>query len=173
MCPEGSGEGDGVTEGVGEGLSEPDSRIPTSPEAVGVLGGSVLLSERALSGMTGPGIELISGVVESSAALRLEMCGMCGGPKSLNVREGTSRILRFDGVTEPEFLALCSCGLSFAVYSVSTPSGIITTNAVPTRTPMPIVDIRRSRDWEREKDRGKDPARKDLELGLVVALPGY
>lgn len=41
---------------------------------------------------------------------------------------------------------------------------MITIRAVPTRTPMPIVEIRRSRDGEREKESGKEPARKDLRL---------
>ena len=33
---------------------------------------------------------------------------------------------------------------------------------VPTKTPMPIVEIRRSCECERVKERGREPARKDL-----------
>lgn len=50
-----------------------------------------------------------------------------------------------------------------ALYSVSTPSGMMTIRAVPTKTPIPMVEIRRSRDWESEKDNGKEPARNDLQ----------
>jgi hypothetical protein len=42
------------------------------------------------------------------------------------------------------------------------PSGTITISAVPTRTPVPIAVVNRSCRWEREKERGKEPARKDL-----------
>ncbi len=54
------------------------------------------------------------------------------------------------------------CAESPALYKVSTPSGMITINAVPTKTPIPIVDINLSRDCESEKDRGREPARKEL-----------
>ena len=33
---------------------------------------------------------------------------------------------------------------------------------VPTSTPMPMVEMSRSWDWEREKESGREPARKDL-----------
>lgn len=33
---------------------------------------------------------------------------------------------------------------------------------VPTRTPMPMVEMSCNRDWESENDSGRDPARKDL-----------
>lgn len=51
---------------------------------------------------------------------------------------------------------------SLALYRVSTPSGIMTINDVPTRTPIPMVEINRSRDCERGKESGNEPARKDL-----------
>ena len=57
-----------------------------------------------------------------------------------------------------------------ALYRVSTPSGIITIRAVPTRTPMPIVDINLSRDCEREKESGKEPARKELQRCQIPIL---
>ena len=60
-------------------------------------------------------------------------------------------------------LRLCvSAEYSLALYNVSTPSGRITISAVPTRTPIPMVDIRRNLDCERVNDRGSDPAMKDL-----------
>ncbi|KAL8806465.1 MAG: hypothetical protein Q9200_005026, partial [Gallowayella weberi] len=46
---------------------------------------------------------------------------------------------------------------------VSTPSGMMTIKEVPTRTPIPIVEISWSRDCDIANDRGKEPARKDLE----------
>ena len=49
-----------------------------------------------------------------------------------------------------------------ARYNVSTPSGIMTINAVPMSTPMPIVEMSFNRDCERESVSGRDPARKDL-----------
>jgi hypothetical protein len=42
------------------------------------------------------------------------------------------------------------------------PSGIITINAVPTKTPVPIVDMMRSCRWESENDRGTEPATNEL-----------
>ena len=39
---------------------------------------------------------------------------------------------------------------------------MITTRDVPTKTPIPTVEMSRSRDWDREKDRGSEPARNDL-----------
>lgn len=57
---------------------------------------------------------------------------------------------------------MCECVDTPALYRVSTPSGMITIRAVPTRTPIPIVEISRSRDCDREKDSGREPARKDL-----------
>ena len=38
----------------------------------------------------------------------------------------------------------------------------MTINDVPTNTPIPIVEINRNRDCERGKERGNEPARKDL-----------
>lgn len=60
----------------------------------------------------------------------------------------------------------CVCVVALALYSVSTPSGMMTISDVPTKTPMPIVDIRRSRDWDRENERGRAPAKKDLEFNI-------
>lgn len=39
---------------------------------------------------------------------------------------------------------------------------MMTIRDVPTSTPMPIVEINRSRDCERGKDKGNEPAKKDL-----------
>ena len=39
---------------------------------------------------------------------------------------------------------------------------MITISAVPTRRPVPRVEIRRICLWEREKKSGSEPARKDL-----------
>ena len=60
-------------------------------------------------------------------------------------------------------LWVCECPESPALYKVSTPSGMITIKAVPTRTPIPMVDINLSRDWESEKDSGREPARNELQ----------
>lgn len=38
----------------------------------------------------------------------------------------------------------------------------MTIKDVPTSTPIPMVEINRSRDCERGKERGNEPARKDL-----------
>ena len=51
---------------------------------------------------------------------------------------------------------------SVELYRVSTPSGIMTISEVPTKTPMPKVEIRRNCDCDRVRDRGNRPARKDL-----------
>ena len=76
-----------------------------------------------------------------------------------------SNPIRSLGGAERSPLRRCACGEApLALYNVSTPSGMITIRAVPTKTPMPIVEIRRSRDGEREKESGKEPARKDLRL---------
>ncbi|KAL8648505.1 MAG: hypothetical protein Q9210_004945, partial [Variospora velana] len=55
---------------------------------------------------------------------------------------------------------------------VSTPSGMMTIREVPTRTPMPMVEMSCSRDWESEKDKGREPARKDLYIVSVKLLIG-
>jgi hypothetical protein len=39
---------------------------------------------------------------------------------------------------------------------------MMTIKDVPTKTPMPIVEIRRSWIGESEKERGREPARKEL-----------
>ena len=49
-----------------------------------------------------------------------------------------------------------------ALYNVSTPSGMMTMRDVPTNTPIPTVEINRSRDCERGKESGNEPARKEL-----------
>ena len=43
---------------------------------------------------------------------------------------------------------------------------MITINAVPTRTPVPIVDMTRSCRWESENDRGREPARNELVFSI-------
>lgn len=42
------------------------------------------------------------------------------------------------------------------------PSGMMTIRDVPTRIPTPMLDINRSWDCERLRDRGSAPAEKDL-----------
>jgi hypothetical protein len=42
------------------------------------------------------------------------------------------------------------------------PSGIITIKDVPTRTPMPIEDIKRSWEGDSVKASGNEPTTKDL-----------
>ena len=59
-------------------------------------------------------------------------------------------------------LRACACPKTLALYSVSTPSGIMTIKDVPTKTPMPMVETSRNRGCESEKDSGREPARKDL-----------
>lgn len=59
-------------------------------------------------------------------------------------------------------LRACAGAETVALYSVSTPSGMMTIKDVPTKTPMPMVETSRSRDCEREKESGKEPAKKDL-----------
>lgn len=39
---------------------------------------------------------------------------------------------------------------------------MMTIREVPTNTPIPMVETNRNRDWERGKERGSKPARKDL-----------
>jgi len=59
-------------------------------------------------------------------------------------------------------LLVCMCASVPDEYSASMPSGIITTKDVPTRTPIPIVEISRSCDEDKVMDNGNAPARKDL-----------
>ena len=69
------------------------------------------------------------------------------------------------GLENSEEIALRVClwlDTSPALYSVSTPSGMMTIRDVPTNTPIPTVEINRSRDCERGKERGNEPARKEL-----------
>jgi hypothetical protein len=54
------------------------------------------------------------------------------------------------------------CSEDPEVYTASIPSGIITIKLVPTRTPIPIVEINRSCDEERLMESGNAPARKEL-----------
>ena len=62
----------------------------------------------------------------------------------------------------------CGCGgiaagTDFGVlYMVSMPSGMMTIKLVPTRTPMPMVDMRRSCDCDKLTASGNIPAAKDL-----------
>lgn len=56
-------------------------------------------------------------------------------------------------------------GMAAELYMVSMPSGMMTTSAVPTSTPVPIVDMMRNCRCERENERGREPARNEL---LVV-----
>lgn len=49
---------------------------------------------------------------------------------------------------------------------------MMTIRDVPTSTPMPIVEIMRNLDCDKEKERGNEPARKDL-VQLADDLFGY
>lgn len=53
--------------------------------------------------------------------------------------------------------------LWLALYRVSTPSGIMTMSEVPTRTPIPIVEMNRNWEGFRENERGNSPARNELD----------
>jgi hypothetical protein len=65
----------------------------------------------------------------------------------------------------PKPLFVCNpCPADPEVYTASIPSGIITIKLVPTRTPIPIVDINRSCDEERDMESGNAPARKELDI---------
>lgn len=46
----------------------------------------------------------------------------------------------------------------------------MTIKDVPTSTPIPIVEINRSRDCERGKERGNEPARKDAMAITVLKV---
>lgn len=65
------------------------------------------------------------------------------------------------------------CEFPLALYSVSTPSGMITIREVPTRTPVPRAVIRRNCRGERENESGRMPAAKDLRGVRVVLSPLY
>lgn len=60
--------------------------------------------------------------------------------------------------------ALCECAgwTVLVVATASMPSGIMTIRDVPTRIPTPILDINRSWDCDRLRDRGSAPAKKEL-----------
>lgn len=47
-------------------------------------------------------------------------------------------------------------------YTASMPSGMMTTNDVPTNTPIPTADRSRSCDCVKLMDKGRAPARNDL-----------
>jgi hypothetical protein len=60
------------------------------------------------------------------------------------------------------------------LYIASMPSGMITTKDVPTRTPIPIVEISLNCDEERVMDNGNAPARKDLDsVNKISLIPKY
>ena len=164
---DGTSEEECVGAGFSTAFSSSVSRIEISPSAVGVLGGSSLPdSITASSGMTGPGIASKgpgSGVSSSSRLCsQLVLCirfRLWWSRGFLGSRNDDCRLTS---------LRSCACFGSLALYRVSTPSGMITIRAVPTRTPIPMVEIRRSRDWDSEKDNGRDPARKDLVFGQSI-----
>ena len=66
-------------------------------------------------------------------------------------------------VLGPNPLVCRPLAASPAVYTASIPSGMITIRLVPTKTPIPIVEIRRSCDEDSVMERGSAPARKELE----------
>lgn len=53
--------------------------------------------------------------------------------------------------------------IEFALYSVSTPSGIITIKDVPTKTPIPIDEMSLSCEGDRVNASGNEPTTKDLQ----------
>ena len=135
--------------------------IETSPSAVGVLGGSSLPESGSVSSVTtSPGIASISLVSGLSSSSRF--CSHCGFCRRLYVWYSGACLFWNGSTCGDQSLRLCACLGSLALYKVSTPSGMMTIKAVPTRTPIPMVEMRRSRDWDKENDSGSDPARKDL-----------
>lgn len=95
-----------------------------------------------------------------------EACsGWSGLPSRVRISFGIT-----DGMTECcQFTAVAERVLSsfwrlteFALYRVSTPSGIITIKDVPTKTPIPIDEMSRSCDGDRVKASGSEPTTKDL-----------
>ncbi len=102
--------------------------------------GSVLRVSPA--GMTGPGISLKM-LSAPSALFQYRITGCAG-----SAARTSSPLLchRTSSGAVGICLRWCVCVAELALYSVSTPSGMMTINDVPTKTPMPIVDIRRSRD---------------------------
>jgi hypothetical protein len=67
---------------------------------------------------------------------------------------------------------LLSSLLLKALYTVSTPSGTITTKAVPTRIPLPNIDTICSSLRDKLKKSGTNPAPKDLLLITQNELTG-
>lgn len=55
-----------------------------------------------------------------------------------------------------------------ALYMVSIPSGMMTMSEVPTSTPVPSRVMMRSWREDREKERGRMPARKELRASIGV-----
>lgn len=112
------------------------------------------------AGITGPGILLKT----SSATSFLFQDWGNDSVESAVRTSGPLLCRRTSSGAADRCLCWCVCVAELALYKVSTPSGIITINDVPTKTPMPMVDIRRSRDCDRENERGRAPAKKDLEF---------
>jgi len=146
-------------------------RMPTSPGPVGVTGGVLGGASGSMpsiivpSGMTGPGRALKGFAAEIPSRLK----GTASPSSVFSERwrkiidSNPSEFLCTTGAWDITLLRECdSPSYSLALYKVSTPSGIITIRAVPTSTPIPMVDINRSRDCERLKESGREPARKDL-----------
>lgn len=52
------------------------------------------------------------------------------------------------------------------------PSGMMTTSAVPTSTPVPIAEMARICFWDRERVSGREPAKKDLKR-RQLRLPSH
>ena len=149
------------------------SRMWTSSAPVGVNGGSVdgaFGSMSVPSGITGPG-RALRGLVSSVPSRSL----FSDGPHNASPID---RLRRLTSTAVSSCSAIGALGIIFrrtcasptyslALYNVSTPSGIMTIRDVPTSTPIPIVETSRSRDGDMEKERGSEPARKDLDKELV------
>lgn len=129
-----------------------------SPVEVVDAGTRRLFSSSAISGCS-----MLLSFVPSGCSSRLESLGFIFMSRMSN--DGRPWPARDIGLEKSEDIALRVClwlDTSPALYNVSTPSGMMTMRDVPTNTPIPTVEISRSRDCERGKESGKEPARKEL-----------
>lgn len=116
------------------------------------------------AGRTGPGISW-----NTSSATSSLFQDWCNGSTELAVRTCSPLLCHRTSSGAADIpLRWCTCVVELALYRVSTPSGMMTISDVPTKTPMPMVDIRRSRDWDRENERGRAPAKKDLKFNCLA-----
>ena len=119
------------------------SRTWTSPDFVGVRGGSssasVLIAPSG--GITGPG----SAGMASDPTVTCLLAGIIGALIGSSCRGIVLRPChRMSKDIGNIALFACECAGCPALYSVSTPSGMITIRDVPTSTPIPTVEMTRS-----------------------------